>query len=110
MVKTVGFRASFFMKGKEEFDLIKRCLNEIVRSNNNDLYARSVREIVNDLIEIQKKDSFFIKTMFLLSRFYDAEGRLIENMTVIDFLTEDVRAIQMIPYMELVEKMKEKKF
>ena len=98
------------MKGKEEFDLIKRCLNEIVRSNNNDLYARSVREIVNDLIEIQKKDSFFIKTMFLLSRFYDAEGRLIENMTVIDFLTEDVRAIQMIPYMELVEKMKEKKF
>lgn len=98
------------MKRKEEFDLIKRCLNEIVRSNNNDLYARSVREIVNDLIEIQKKDSFFIKTMFLLSRFYDAEGRLVKNMRIIDFLTEDIRAIQMIPYMELVEKLKEKKF
>ena len=94
------------MKRKDEFDAAKKLLNEVVNSNNHELYARSREDIVRDLIEVQKKDVNFIKTMLFSSRFYDCEGKLIRNMRAVDFLTEDIRAFQLIPYMELVEKMK----
>lgn len=97
------------MKRKEEYNLAKHYLNEIVRSNNKELYSRSKEEIVKDLIELQKKDTSFIKEMLLSSDFYNVDVKYVPNMRAVDFLTEDIRIFKLISYLELVEKMKEKR-
>lgn len=98
------------MKRKEEYEQAKHLLNEIVRSNNNELYSRSRENIVQDLINLQKKDTPFIKEMLLSSDFYNHDVKYVPNMRVVDFLTEDIRIFKLISYFDLVEKMKQKRF
>lgn len=93
------------MKRFEEFSCVKSLLCEAIDTKKG-YGRRTIEEIIEDILKIQRLDPNFIRNMLLLSDFYsfDGEVRKVYNFRAIDLKDTNICSFKLIPYEKLITK------